>query len=66
MSAKRGRFDVMVVFSGGASVRLTSRKDKSLFPLEIVRSLRDFCDTIDAGIRAESKAKSLLKEPSQP
>jgi hypothetical protein len=52
----RGRFDVVVVFKSGGYIRLTSRKERSLTPQEIVDQLRTFCNQIDHGIRAEAEA----------
>jgi len=52
----RGRFDVVVVFASGGYIRLTSRKDRSLSPAEIVAKLREFCGHIDHGIKAERDA----------
>ena len=49
----RGRFDVVVVFASGASVRITSDKTRSLAPAEIVTALREFLEAIERGIDAD-------------
>jgi hypothetical protein len=56
MSGKRrGRFEIVAVFPSGGSLRITSDKARSLTLPELVKSLREYADTLDRAIQRESE-----------
>lgn len=52
----RGRFDVMFVFDHGASLRVTSRKDRSLSVSEVCDELRRLIANIEGSFHTDGGA----------
>jgi hypothetical protein len=57
MAKPRGRFDIVCVFDTGGYLRITSSKDRSLTPTELVSNLRYYAASLESGIRAAERKR---------